>query len=349
MAIISTEEMERLLVIRLSALGDVVLTTPFIRMLHSKFPKARIDYVVKKRLAPLVRNNPHIDAVHELRSGDRPFWSLVKTIRKMEYSAVFDLQQSTRSRIMAACSGARIKAGYNTRRLNRFMLVRFKKNIYKNSVPVPLRFLEALEPFGYEDDGRGCELFVADSARVQAKKLLNKKTGDKGFGKFVALAPGAGRRTKQWHAQGFAETGKYFLSKGYSIILLGGTDDTSVCADVLDRIGHGAFSLCGMTSIMETAAVLSMSRLLVANDTGVMHMAGSVNTPVVAVFGPTSAELGFFPFRSVFRVVEIPLDCRPCSFHGTDTCPRGHFNCMNQISSGMVIHASEQLLESGSI
>ena len=127
--------------------------------------------------------------------------------------------------------------------------------------------------------------------------------------------------------------------------MTGGEADREVCKEVGDRMTKQPVNFAGQFSLQVTAALLDRAELLITNDTGVMHMATGLGIPLVALFGPTTRRLGFFPFRSSSKVVEKMLDCRPCSYHGTAGCPLGHFHCMVRIDPDEVIRSAEELLE----
>ena len=169
--------------------------------------------------------------------------------------------------------------------------------------------------------------------------------GSPGENRMVVLAPGAAHATKQWPLSYYAAVGRFLYSAGFSIVLIGGEKDRIVCGELSVTLNSKPVNLAGNLTLIESAALLKLSRLLVTNDTGVMHMAGAVGTPVIAIFGPTTGDLGFFPFRSTSRVIENEqLNCRPCSFHGTSRCPRKHFRCMKEILPDRVIQSIQSLV-----
>jgi lipopolysaccharide heptosyltransferase II len=340
-----TGRAERILIIRLGAIGDVLLATPVIRALSARFPESRIDFLTKEAYIPLLTGNPGLNRVIGF-SPENEMRGMAETVRRVragEYGLVADLQNNFRSRCFTRFSGARTRRIYHSGRLKRFALVHFRMDRYGEPVPVPLKYLAGLRGLGAEDDGKGLDLFPDDSARESVRALL-KRAGVASGERIVVLAPGAGRPTKRWPAAHFAEAGRYFGGRGFRVAILGGPKDAEACASVLEGIGRPAISFCGSTTLLETAALLEGSALLVSNDTGIMHMASALKVPTVAVFGPTTRHFGFFPFRSPAEVLERNLPCRPCSFHGTDRCPETHFKCMRTISSGDAVSAAERLL-----
>jgi heptosyltransferase-2 len=157
----------------------------------------------------------------------------------------------------------------------------------------------------------------------------------------VAVVPGAGRRTKQWPVDYFALLIRK-LQKSFKVkfLLLGSKDELESCAEIEKQIKSNIINWCGKTSLLETAALLRNCNLLICNDSGLMHMATTFDLDIVAIFGPTVREFGFFPFSEKFQVIEHSnLNCRPCSYHGTNSCPKGHFRCMKEILPDQVFQS----------
>jgi heptosyltransferase-2 len=337
----------RILIIRLGAIGDILLTTPVIRILKTRYPECRIDFLTKEAYIPLLKSHPGLNRVLAFQTGGglRELLNVLRTVRRERYDAVADLQNNFRSRIMEVFSGAHQRSVFHPGRVKRFLLVHFRRNLYRTIQPVPLKYLRSVRALGIEDDGGGLDFFIKPAAR----ESLNGRIGAMGLRikePILALAPGAGRATKRWPADRFAGVGLHFLRKGYQIVVLGGQDDADSCKSVLDRMDGSAVSFCGTLMLSETAAFLERIALLVTNDTGVMHMASALKVKTVAIFGPTTRHFGFFPFRSSSTVVEANLGCRPCSYHGTERCPERHFKCMLDISSAEASGAAERILGS---
>lgn len=334
---------KHILVIRFSAIGDVVLTTPVLRMLKKRFPEARIDFLVKSDFADLIETHPAVDRVWRfdpLEDAGR----LIRALRKQNYDGLADLQSSLRSRWFAFRIPARRKVRFSPERWKRFLLVHLHRDRYGEQEAVPLRYLNAVRPWGVRDDGQGAELFVDPAAE---SSLSRKMEGIDPSRPILLMAPGAGRATKRWLPERFSEAGRHFSENGYQVLLIGGALDIDVCEDVRRGMGmpESSRDLSGALALNESLALIRRARMLVTNDTGVMHMAAAVGTPVTAIFGPTTRQLGFFPFRADSAVIEKSLKCRPCSYHGTADCAKGHFRCMREIASRDVIRAAESLLK----
>ena len=333
---------DRLLLIRLSSMGDVLLATPVVRMIRKRFPETRIDVAVKKQFAPLWEGNPHINGIRTLdSSGIGSLIRLIRTVRAGRYDAVVDLHGHWRTRMLTFFSGASIRLRYRADRWTRFHLVHFHRNRYQTVRPVPIKYLDALAPLGVQDDGGGLELALDSKEIERADALLAGIGGDPR--EWIALAPGARWPTKRWPVESFAELGRRLEAKGYGVLILGGKDDRSVCESVAAGLAKPV--VVRGEPIRSSTALLSRSRLVIANDTGLMHAACAVGTPIVALFGPTTRHLGFFPFRARAAIVEKPIACRPCSYHGSKRCPQKHFLCMRSITAGEVFEKVQSLLE----
>lgn len=334
--------LRHILIIRFSAIGDIVLTTPVIRMIKKTFPETEIDFLVKKEYREILEANPYINEILTLASDD----SLLKTaeeIKRNSYNAVVDFQMSLRSFFICFLSGNFFRKRTNLRRLRRFLLVQFKKDFYGDYKTVPLRFLESVKRWNVKDDGSGADFFITDTAHEHVSNKLKNDGIDKAD-RLIVLAPGAGRNTKKWPAQGYTEVGNYFAANNFKVAVIGGKGDLKTCALVTGRKSKNILNYAGEFNLQQTAALLSAADLLISNDTGVMHIASAVCRNVLAVFGPTTAHLGFKPFRCSSTVIEKEFSCRPCSFHGTYECPGKNFRCMREISSKEVIIAANKLI-----
>jgi heptosyltransferase II len=329
------------LLIRFGAMGDVILASPAARTAAEA--AGPVDFAVKAPYLPLLRSNPAVREVLPLGGEDGAFRALVRRVRAARYEAVIDLQNSPRSRLLALLSGAPVRGTVRIGRVKRFLLVRFGWDLYGDALPVPLKFIRAASAAGARDDGRGLDLPVDpdESAALDGRLKTAGLPPDRPL---VALAPGAGRATKRWPAERFGAAAAALLKAGYAAAFVGGAGDRTACAAARAAAGGPSADFSGALSLAGTAALIARSRLCVTNDTGIMHMASALRVPCVAVFGPTTRHFGFFPFRSPSAVVERDLDCRPCSYHGTERCPRGHFRCMLDVAPDEVIRAAGRIL-----
>lgn len=323
---------EKILIIRLSSIGDIILTTPLVRRLRNTYPQAQIDYLVKPMFKSLLAQNPHINT---LLTTDR-------TDSLSTYDIIIDLQNNFRSKRLRS---GKAKAIYFYRKQNwkKLLLVQFKINLFKAFKPVPERYINAAKELGLKDDGRGCELFVSEKDLQFAVKELTS-----GLPK-LAVCYGAKHFTKQFPVEKFANVLSSLLAKHQiEVLLLGGKEDAALGEEIFRRIEKKdrVKDFSGKCSLMETAALLSSSNVVLTNDTGLMHMASAFGKPMMVLFGSSVEEFGFAPYRVPCRILQVSgLTCRPCSHIGRSNCPKGHFKCMNDISDASVIQAVEEALK----
>ncbi|TLN23343.1 glycosyltransferase family 9 protein [bacterium] len=163
--------------------------------------------------------------------------------------------------------------------------------------------------------------------------------------KLAGIAPGSVWATKRWTPEGFAEVGEKLSKSGFRVLLVGGPEDRALCEEIASKIGGNSLSIAGKSSLKALSALMERLSLFIVNDSAPLHVAMAKKVPTVAIFGATVRELGFYPLNENSRVVEVGLDCRPCGLHGGNSCPRGHFRCMKDITPRMVLDACGELLE----
>lgn len=321
----STLGAPRILLARFSSIGDILLTTPLLRALRARHPGARIDFLTKPRFAPLLADNPHLDAVLAPDDGES-LGALADRIRAGGYTHRLDLHGSLRTRLLRLRAPGRWR-GYRKHRVARALLIRTKRNFYPAGTrSVAERYFEAAAGLDVHPDGGPPEFHLAEEARAGAEALLRASGLDPARG-LVALAPGAAHATKRWPLGHWKTLAAELHAAGRPLVVVGGPEDAALAEEVA-AAAPGAVVAAGRLGLQGTGAVVARAAALISGDTGVMHMATGVGTPVVALFGPTVEAFGFFPYRGPARVVERPLDCRPCSRMGGPHCPLGHHDCL---------------------
>ena len=328
--------MLRVLCVRFSSIGDVLLTTPLVRALHRRHPDAELYFVTKRAMAPLVVENPHLTEVIELAPNERII-DLARRLRALRPTHGLDLHGSLRSaalRLLVPCQWS----GYSKRKFARTLLISAKINIYGKHVPVPERYFEAARALDVHPDGGPPEFFLAPAARDRIARWLAERALDRQ--PFAALAPGAAHATKRWPIRHWRALAEQLTTMGYGLVALGGAADR----ELANELGAGVHNAAGEFTLQETGACLARAAVLVSGDTGVMHMATGVGTRVVALFGPTVELFGFFPYTSRAVVLERDLGCRPCSAMGTERCPLGHHRCLEEIFPDQVAAAVQRLV-----
>jgi len=341
---------KKILIIRFSSIGDIVLTTPLIRAIRNTYPGAVIDFVVKEQFVDLLRMNQYIDTIlsYDPEAGIKGLWELIRIIRKEKYDLLLDIHKNPRSIFLRSLSKADRVLTYNKDTINRILLVWFKMNLLRDSQPVYLRYFQALNPLKIIPDDKGADLHVPDEVMKYVFHAL-RNAGIRSSQKIIVLCPGAGFSNKRWLPEGFAAVGNFCAQNHNAVVvLLGSAQDVEICEKVELLMKKRALNFSGKFSLLESAGVIRHSSLVVTNDTGLMHIAQSQRRPVLAIFGPTVREFGYFPFPDKSFVIEKKLPCRPCTKIGLNRCPKKHFRCMRDISVEEVVQAADQLLNSES-
>ena len=330
--------MLRILCVRFSSIGDILLTTPLVRALHRRHPEAELYFVTKRAMAPLVVENPHLTNVFSL-GPDEPLGDFAQRLRALGPTHALDLHGSLRSTALRWIVPARW-SGYSKRKFARTALISTKINLYGKHVPVPERYFEAANAAGLdvEPDGGPPEFFLAPAARAQMTHWLAEIGLDRK--PFAALAPGAAHATKRWPIAHWRALVDRLEQLGFGIVVVGGPQDRALA----DELGPTVANAAGEFSLQETGACLARATVAVSGDTGVMHMATGVGTRVVALFGPTVEPFGFYPYTKRAVVLEQDLPCRPCSSMGTERCPLGHHRCLRDVLPDQVAAAVQQLV-----
>jgi heptosyltransferase-2 len=327
----------RVLVIRFSSAGDIILTSPFLRALRRRYPEAEVHFAVKEEFASLVAHSPHVDRVVRLPRGAgvgallRLKSALIAEVGG-EYDVVFDLHDSLRSRHMRFGMGRRT-AIVRKPTLAKWLLVRRKIDRLQPIVAIPERYLETGRDMGIVDDGDGLELHIGDTLAPIAAAPGRLTVG---------LAPGARHFTKRWPADRWRALAEDLAGSGARLVLFGSDDERELCAAIAR--GLDAMNLAGRSTLLESAAACDVCDVVVTNDSAMSHVAAARRRPVVAIFGSTVRQFGFAPFRTPSEIVEnAGLYCRPCSTIGRDRCPEGHFRCMLELPIDAVSGAVRRL------
>jgi heptosyltransferase-2 len=322
-----------ILVVRFSAIGDILLITPLLRAIRARYRGARIAVLTKEQYVPLLSRNPHVSEVLSV-APDEGIRAIAERIRSVNYTHLLDLHGNLRSHALRRLAPGPWRS-YGKRWVERALLITIKRDIYGAQVPIAERYFEAAAELDVHPDGGPPDFFIGEDADQRAADQL----AGLGLGQdrpIVAMAPGAAHATKRWPAEYWVELVRRITPTGADVAVLGGPDDAELGRGIADLAGANVASLAGALDLQETGAVIRRAEVLISSDTGVMHMATGVGTPVVALFGPTVRQFGFFPYRSDGGVVELDLPCRPCSAHGSARCPLGHHRCMKQMLPDLV-------------
>jgi heptosyltransferase-2 len=344
-----------ILIVRLSAMGDVLLTTPLLRALRVKHPEARITFVTRPQYQPLLDHNPRINRVVGWNPADG-LTHLVERIGREDlarFTHRLDLQRTVRSQAIRLRLGGRWTS-YPKHRLPRAVLIRTKRDLYRDRRPVAERYFDAARDLGAEPDSASLEVFVPRAATTTAEQLLSPLVNQ-----IIAVAPGAAHPTKRWPLHHWVALSRLLTDAGNDVLVIGGEMDRGIAGEMVrqwaggnrplgdeenpGRARIGTMQNAAGMDLPTTAALLKRCRALIAGDTGQMHLATAVGTPVVALFGPTVEAFGFFPYHAKSSVVQLDLSCRPCSAHGSRACPLKHHRCLQDLQPALVLESLRKL------
>jgi lipopolysaccharide heptosyltransferase II len=337
----------KILIIRLSSIGDIILTTPLIRNMKKKFPESTIDFVIKNEFVDLLENHPLINKLYKLEKGinKKPLKKIKRQIKNEKYDLIVDLHKNFRSYYLTFRSEAKQIVRYKKFILQRLLLVKFKINLFKKIVPINERYFLSLNRFNIQNDKLGLEIHfnnqIEQKIKNYYKDFLNNKND-----LIIGIAPGASFATKRWTLDGFQDVINYFIEHHKTkIILFGNKFDRELIHSAQISNEHNILNSAGKHSISETGVLMDHCDVVLTNDSGLLHLTTALKKPVVAIFGSTTEELGFFPSTTNNIVVQnSDLKCRPCSHVGRNKCPKDHFKCMKEITSKEVIKAIEKLI-----
>lgn len=312
--------MKKVLIIRFSSIGDLVLTSPVVRCLKEQLG-VEVHFLTKKNYAGIVANNPHVDKVHEFKGSIK---SILPDLKKENFDAIIDLHHNLRTLMVKKSLGVKAYA-FNKLNFKKYLLVRFKVNRMPK-IHIVDRYLKAVAPLGVKNDGRGLDYFIPKKDELNLDESLPQ-----GFSSYVALVIGGQHATKMLPKEKLLEI---ILGLKKPVVILGGPEDRERGEWLLEqRSGQFVFNACGKFNLNQSAYLVKMAEQVITHDTGLMHIAAAFQKNIFSLWGNTVPDLGMYPYlpgekSQVFEVEN--LSCRPCSKIGFKECPKGHFDCMEK-------------------
>jgi ADP-heptose:LPS heptosyltransferase len=326
----------KVLVIRFSSIGDIVLTTPVVRCLKKQQPDTEIHFLTKFSMHKVVASNPYIDKFYYLQDN----WDLLMHELKDEnYDCIIDLHHNLRT--LKIKKALRVQSySFNKLNIQKWLLTNFKINRMPD-LHIVDRYMETLISFSVQNDGRGLDYFIPKEEEISEHDLPYAQSAG-----YVGLVIGGAHATKRLPVEKLSALCSQIE---HPIVLLGGPEDRSNG----DLIAAGdpvkIYNSCGKYALNESADLVRKAKLIITHDTGLMHIAAAFKKPIISIWGNTVPAFGMTPYygdakipNQVFEVKN--LGCRPCSKIGYDQCPRKHFKCMNNINvSELAIQAMNML------
>ena len=327
----------KFLIIRFSSIGDIVLTTPVVRCLKKQLPDSEIHFLTKQSFGTIVENNPYIDKVHLLAHS----WeTVVHELKEENYDYIIDLHHNLRTLRLKKDLGIQ-SFPFNKLNIQKWIYTNFKWNLMPD-LHIVDRYLKTVESFGVKNDGAGLDYFIPAEEEVKQKDIPASHHAG-----YIGVVIGAAHNTKKLPVDQLKEL---CTKIDHPIILLGGKEDNENAKQIASADPIKIYNACGKFKLNESADLVRKSKLIVAHDTGLMHIAAAFKKKIISVWGNTVPEFGMYPYygnsqisNSKFQITG--LSCRPCSKIGYAKCPRGHFKCMKQISMHAVAETARQLLK----
>jgi len=365
-------EFRKILLIKLSAVGDVVHTLPVLNKLRRRYPSAQIDWLVTPAIGELLRHHPALNNVIDFeRDTSAPPWAwsaltsyawLAAKLRPTGYDLAIDLHSQVRSAFLAFVTGAPVRIGFDKERPevwanSRKVTDDFRKHawqgaregawlFYTRRIPLPTMDVHVIDHYQSVGDFLGFAPGPTDfSFRVPqaAHERVDTLLCERGFGSArpVIIAPRGNWETKRWPDEKSAEVARHFLKRGDPVVLVGAPRERHV-GEAIARLAPGVVDLTGQTALSELAALISRAAICIAHDSGPMHLAVALGRPVVALFGP-SDEVWAGPYHRDNAVARLSLPCSPCYLRRLKSCTHGHI-CMEELPAQAVIERAESIL-----
>ena len=318
--------MQKILCIRFSSIGDILLTTPIIRVLKAQFPNAEIHIATKASFAHLWEGNPHVAQVHGYQGN---LWEFAAELRKEGFDAVYDLHKNLRSHMLC------LLLGKFPKQINKYTAAR-KAFVQTKVNTLPGHLVDRnFASLGLVPDGQGLDYFIPAAAQV--------KLADYGIkSPYVLFAIGAAHQTK---VLSYPKMIELIDSIDHQVVLIGDDWDEKIGYRLATLFPEKVLNLCTKTTIAQSASLIQQAGMVITHDSSMMHVAAALKHPnLFTIWGSTHPGLGFTPYQTAFTAVEnTNLACRPCSTQGSNVCPLGHFSCLNSLDLTVLKGAAQAL------
>lgn len=311
----------KILIIRFSSIGDIVLTTPVVRCCAQQIKNAEIHFVCKASFKSTLEHNPYI---HRLITFDKDINEVIPALKKENYDIIIDLHNNLRSRRLKLALGKK-SLSFDKLNIKKLLAVVLKNKNLLPDIHIVQRYLQTVSSLGVKDDGKGLDYFISEKDNVDLSTIhpeLNKG--------YIALVVGGSYYTKKIPVNKLIEICN---NSKLPLVLLGGKEDSAIAEQVVSKTKN-TFNLCGKYSLNQSASIIQHSTFIITSDTGLMHIASSFGKKIYSLWGNTIPEFGMYPYKpgDGSKILEVKnLKCRPCSKLGYGKCPKGHFKCMNEI------------------
>lgn len=316
----------KILIIRFSSIGDIVLCTPVFRCIKKQMENVEVHFLTKKQFASVTATNPYIDKFFYL---EKSVDEVLPDLKNENYDYVIDLHNNIRS--IAIKKALKTKSS-TIKKLNfqKLILTKAKIDIMPHR-HITQRSLDAIRIPGVKDDGGGLDFFIPNDQRIREEDLPHGHVSG-----FMAIVIAANHFTKKMPLHKLREL---CTELDFPIVLVGGPDEKTEGDEIASVDEIKVYNACGKFSLFESADILRKARVVISHDTGMQYIACALQKPVLAIWGGTSPRLQVEPYygsnfmthyQGIYENIFLDLWCQPCSKYGLPRCPLGHFNCMNK-------------------
>lgn len=335
--------MKKILIIRFSSIGDIVLTSPVIRAVRNKYSESHISMLIKEEFAPLIKDCPYLDDVIILKKNER-ISGLVNRLKDNKYDIIIDIHHNIRSLYLDYTLSVKKRLIYKKNILKRWLLLNLHINLLNRNSSVIESYFEALKPLDIENDNKGLEIWINKYDEEKAEDFFKKYINSNNL--LIGLAPFAHWETKCWPLEYYLKLmSNLSLKIDCRFIIFGGPGEDKKLENMFEKLPNKPIIAIGRLNLMSQAALITKCQYFVGNDTGLMHVADAANIPLITFMGPTVKEFGFSPLGKNSIVLSRDMKCRPCSLHGSNRCPNGTLECLASIIPDEVVNRILDKLE----
>ncbi len=322
--------MKKILIIRFSSIGDIVLTTPVIRCLKKQLTDTKIHYLTKEQFYPVIKKNPYINKIHLLKDD---MDALISDLKAEDFDHIIDLHKNIRS-LLVKKKLRKPSSSFCKLNFKKWLIVNFKINRLPD-LHIVDRYFGSVKSFNVTNDGKGLDYFIPEDEEVNINDLPeNFRKG------YICFVVGGKHATKILPEEKVISICNKIKKP---VVLLGGFEDKKAGDNIQKQTGENVYNSCGKFSINQSASLVKKAEKIITNDTGLMHIATAFKKEIISVWGNTIPAFGMYPYlpekeKNKSKIIEVKkLKCRPCGKIGFDKCPKKHFDCMNKIDVYKII------------
>ncbi len=322
----------KLLIIRFSSIGDIILTSPVARIAKNQI-NAEVHFITKEQYASLLKSNPYIDKVYTIKSDVR---EIINDLKKEKYDYIIDLHNSLRSKILKFLLKTK-SFSFKKENIKKWLMVNFK--VKSEILHITERYINTLEKFKVKNDNEGLDFFYQDNPNLFKTFDIPES--------YVCISLGAKHFTKKIPIEIIK---KIISNLNYNFVLIGGYDVTATANAITKDNPDNIIDLTGKISIYESAQIIDNSLFLISSDTGMMHIGAALKKEMIVLWGNTVPGFGMHPNYGNKKIMYFNsevnnLSCRPCSKIGFDNCPKKHFKCMKNQNIDNIVNFSQKIIK----